>query len=189
MRHVIVLLLAVSCAGYAASDRYDVDPEHFTVGFLVEHVGFAKVFGMFRVAEASFSFNEESALVSDVRVVIKADSIFTGIDARDRHLRSEDFLSVKVYPNIVFESDRTILKKRKGYLTGTLTILGVSKPLTLTVTWNKSGLSPLSGSPYVAGFSLRGSFERSDFGMNYGIGDGLVGDTVELIIELEAHRQ
>ena len=85
--------------------------------------------------------------------------------------------------------DRTILKKRQGHLIGTLTILGVNKPLTLTVTWNKSGVSPLSGSPYVAGFSLRGSFERSDFGMNYGIGDGLVGDTVELIIELEAHRQ
>ena len=54
---------------------------------------------------------------------------------------------------------------------------------------NKSGVSPLPGSPYVAGLSARGRFERSAYGMSYGVADGLVGNEVELIIELEAQRR
>ena len=90
---------------------------------------------------------------------------------------------------MVFEADRAVLEDRKGTLDGRLTILGVTKPLALSVTWNKSAVSPLPGSPYVAGLSARGSFKRSEYGMVYGVADGLVGDAVELIIELEAHRQ
>ncbi len=90
---------------------------------------------------------------------------------------------------MVFEADRMVLEDRGGELAGRLTILGVTKPLTLSVTWNKSGESPLPGNPYVAGLSARGRFERSAYGMSYGVADGLVGNEVELIIELEAQRQ
>ena len=185
----ILMALALSCSSYAESKRYEIDPEHLTIGFLVEHVGFAKVFGMFRDARGGFTFDEETSTISDVRVVVQTASVFTGVDARDQHLKSGDFLDVETFPEMIFEADRSVLENCKGTLTGRLTILGVTKPLTLSVTWNKSGESPLPGNPYVAGLSARGSFARSKFGMTYGVLDGLVGENVELIIELEAHRQ
>ena len=192
MRYAALLAaLALSCASHAESpsDRYEIDPEHLTVGFLVEHVGFAKVFGMFREVVGAFTFDEETGEISDVRVVVQTKSVFTGVEARDRHLRSGDFLAVEEFPEMVFEADRLVLEDRRGELAGRLTIRGVTKPLTLSVTWNKSGESPLPGNPYVAGLSARGRFERSAYGMSYGVADGLVGNEVELILELEAQRQ
>ena len=192
MRYAALLaVLALSCASHAESpsDRYEIDPEHLTVGFLVEHVGFAKVFGMFREVVGAFTFDEETGEISDVRVVVQTKSVFTGVEARDRHLRSGDFLAVEEFPEMVFEADRLVLEDRRGELAGRLTIRGVTKPLTLSVTWNKSGESPLPGNPYVAGLSARGRFERSAYGMSYGVADGLVGNEVELILELEAQRQ
>ncbi len=192
MRYAALLAtLLLSCASHAESpsDRYEIDPEHLTVGFLVEHVGFAKVLGMFREAVGSFRFEEETGELSDVRVVVQTKSVFTGVEARDRHLRSGDFLAVQEFPEMVFEADRMVLEDRGGELAGRLTIRGVTKSLTLSVTWNKSGESPLPGNPYVAGFSARGRFERSAYGMSYGVLDGLVGNEVELILELEAQRQ
>lgn len=183
------LALACSGSGSAESNRYVIDPQHFTVGFLVEHVGFARVFGMFRDAGGSFTFDEESGEISDVRVVVKTVSVFTNVEERDRHLRSEDFLDVEAHPEMVFESPGTTLVDRQGRLSGRLTLLGVTRPVDLELAWNKSGVSPLPGNPYVAGFSAQGSFRRSEFGMTYGVTDALVGDEVQLILELEAQRQ
>lgn len=181
--------LLITAPLVAEPRRYEIDPEHLTIGFLVEHVGFAKVFGRFRDAAGHFTFDEETGTLSDVRVVVQTASVFSNVDARDQHLKSEDFLDVESHPTLVFEADRAVLEDRKTELDGRLTLLGIEKPLTLSVTWNKSGVSPLPGDPYVAGFSARGSFLRSDYGMTYGVADGLVGDEVELIIELEAQRQ
>jgi len=190
MRAALVALLTVlNCSAAAESDRYEIDPAHLTVGFLVEHVGFAKVFGMFREASGGFHFDEETGSLSDVRVVVKTASVFTSVDDRDRHLRSSDFLDVDAFPEMVFEAGSGQLDDGKGLIEGRLTLVGVERPLSLSVTWNKSGESPLPGSPYVAGMSARGSFLRSEFGLTYGVADGLVGDEVELIIELEAHRR
>lgn len=183
------LALSLCCQSRAESNRYVIDPEHLTVGFLVEHVGFAKVFGFFREADGSFNFDEDTGAISDVRVVVQTQSVFTSVEARDRHLRSSDFLDVDNHPEMTFEADGTTLVDRQGTLEGRLTLRGTTRPIRLSVTWNKSDVSPLPGSPYVAGMSARGSFRRSDFGLTYGVADGLVGDDVELIIELEAHRQ
>jgi polyisoprenoid-binding protein YceI len=77
---------------------------------------------------------------------------------------------------------------RSFEIAGQLELLGRSQPLTLTATWNKSATSPLDKT-YVMGVSARGSFKRSSYGMNYGVGNGWVGDDVPLMIEFEAKRQ
>jgi polyisoprenoid-binding protein YceI len=183
MRWLLLALLA-------GPQVYEIDPQHLTVGFLVDHVGFAKVFGRFREAEGRFDFDEERSELSNVRVVVKTASVDTAVEPRDRHLRSGDFLNVDEFPEMTFESvGTTRLVERKGELEGTLLLLGVRKPLTLSVVWNKSGVSPLPGKPYVAGMSVRGRFSRSAYGMTYGVENGLVGDDVELLIELEAQRR
>jgi polyisoprenoid-binding protein YceI len=189
---VALAVLALCAARESGGEPrlYEIDPQHFTLGFLVEHVGFAKVFGRFREAEGRFTFDEETGEISNVRVVVKTASVDTAVEPRDRHLRSADFLNVEKFPEMVFESrEATKLQGRKGELRGSLTLVGVTRGIALSVSWNKSAVSPLPGNPFVAGMSARGSFRRSEFGMTYGVANGLVGDEVELLVELEAHRR
>jgi polyisoprenoid-binding protein YceI len=185
-----VLVLCAARPGGAEPRLYEIDPQHLTLGFLVSHVGFAKVFGRFREAEGRFTLDEDTGEISNVRVVVKTASVDTTVEPRDRHLKSADFLNVEKFPEMVFESKGTTkLEGRKGELRGYLALVGITRPLALSVTWNKSAISPLPGKPYVAGMSARASFRRSEFGMSYGVADGLVGDDVELLVELEAHRR
>lgn len=171
--------------------RYEIDPDHLTVAFLVDHVGFAKVLGLFQRAAGSFVFDETRREVSAVRVVVQTDSVFTNQERRDRHLRSRDFLHCEQYPEMVFESSGTVRldEDGEGRLEGNLTLLGVTRPLTLDITWNRSAPSPLDETqPYTLGASARGAFRRSRHEMTYGVANGWVGDEIEVIIELEARQ-
>ena len=188
---VLACLLAAHGAASAQPARYEIDPEHFSVGFLVDHIGYAKVLGMFRNASGTYSFDEATGALSDVRLVIDAKSVFTNHRRRDQHLNSADFLNSGEFPEIVFKGARA---KRTGERTfvveGELDLIGKTQPVTLNVNWNKSGQYELSGpKAYVMGVSARGSFKRSAFGMNYEVAHGWVGDTVELILEFEARRK
>jgi polyisoprenoid-binding protein YceI len=195
----LVLLLGLMLVGPVAvraePARYQIDPEHFTLGFLVEHIGYAKVLGRFRKAEGSYRFDEQTGELSDVRVVVDTASVFTNQQKRDEHLRSADFLNSKEFPEMVFTAKTARRTGERSFaIDGELTLLGRSQPLTLTATWNKSGEYPFGGGlfggkPYVMGVSARGSFKRSAYGMTYAVDNGWVGDEIELILEFEARRQ
>lgn len=188
-RFALAVAITLTSGVVQAAEPYAIDPQHLTLGFLVEHIGFAKVLGSFQEGSGTFRFDEATGRIEDVRVVVSTASVSTGVEDRDRHLRSEDFFDAERFPEMTFESPGGQLTDRRGTLTGVLTIRDRRRTVTLDVEWNKSGESPLPGNPWVAGFSVRGSFRRSDFGMTYGVADGLVGDEIELIIELEAQRQ
>jgi polyisoprenoid-binding protein YceI len=177
----------------AQAARYEIDPDHLTVAFLVDHIGYAKTLGMFRTARGSYSFDEASARLSAVRIEVETASVFSNQRKRDEHLKGPDFLNSSEFPRMVFSADTA---RRTGDRTfeiaGQLQLLGKTQPLTLQATWNKSAESPMGGfgrKPYVMGVSARGSFKRSAFGMNYAVANGWVGDEVSLIIEFEAVRQ
>lgn len=174
----------------AAAERYVIDPNHMAIAFLVSHVGYAKTLGQFTRAEGSFVFDDAKPAVTDIDVRIDAASVDTQHQARDEHLRKEDFLWVEKHPEITFRgtgAEQT--GPRTGKITGDLTIRGVTQPVTLDVTWNKSGQYPFGDKHWAAGFSARTTIKRSDFGMNYALTGGLVGDEVDIILEFEAIRQ
>ena len=79
-------------AARAEPSRYEIDPDHLTVSFLVEHLGYAKVLGLFREASGSYRFDEQTGELSDVLIVVDTDSVFTDQERRDAHLRSGDFV-------------------------------------------------------------------------------------------------
>jgi polyisoprenoid-binding protein YceI len=180
---------------WAEPARYEIDPDHLSIGFLVDHVGYAKVLGMFRKASGSYTFDEATGELQDVVVTIDTESVFSNHRKRDEHLRSADFLNSAEFPQMVFRAQgATPLEERRYRIEGELELLGQSRPLTLEATWNKSAEYPfggglLGGRPYVMGVSARGSFQRSAYGMDYSVDNGWVGDEVELIIEFEAQRQ
>ncbi len=188
---VLAALAGVASMRGAAAEpaRYRIDPEHLSIGFLVSHIGYADTLGMFLRGDGGFTFDEQAPALSDLRVTIDAASVFTNHQRRDEHLRGDSFLDVERHPAIVFAgtgAERT--GERTGRITGDLTLLGVTRPVTLDVTWNKSGAYPF-GSNYVIGISARGTVRRSEFGMTYAVANGWVGDEVQVIIEAEAIRQ
>jgi polyisoprenoid-binding protein YceI len=186
---IVSCLVAHATPARAEAARYELDPEHLTIAFLADHIGYAKVLGMFRAARGSYSFDEATATLSNVRIEVDTQSVFSNFAKRDQHLKSADFLNTAEFPRMVFTAAGA---KRTGERTfeiaGQLELLGRSQPLTLAATWNKSGPSPIEKS-YVMGVSARGSFKRSSYGMNYAVGNGWVGDEVPLIIEFEAKRK
>ena len=184
------LLALVSQPLPAEPARYQIDPEHLSVGFLVDHIGYAKVLGMFRKATGAFTFDEQSGRLSDVAIEIDTASVFTNHRKRDGHLKSGDFLNSKEFPTMRFTAREAMPDSDRRYrIAGELELLGVRKPVVLEARWNKSGQYPFGHKAHVVGVSARGSFKRSDFGMLYSVDNGWVGDEVELMIELEAIRQ
>lgn len=185
--------LAVPMPAAAQAARYELDPDHLTVAFLVDHIGYAKTLGLFRTARGSYSFDEAAARLSALRIEVDTASVFSNQRKRDEHLRGPDFLNSSEHPRMVFTADGARrIGDRNFEITGQLQLLGKTQPLTLQATWNKSGESPIGTPgrrPYVMGVSARGSFKRSAFGMNYAVANGWVGDEVALIIEFEAIRQ
>ncbi|RPI62322.1 MAG: polyisoprenoid-binding protein, partial [Lysobacterales bacterium] len=174
------LALIVCAAAFDAAAepaRYELDPAHTTVAFLVEHVGYAKTLGQFLRASGGYTFDDESGRVAELRIVVETDSVDTHHEARDRHLRSGDFLDVEAHPEMTFTAESA---RRTGddtfAVTGELTLLGTRQPLTLEATLNKNAPYPIGDRAEVMGVSARGRLKRSAFGMTYGVADTLVGD-------------
>ena len=193
LRHILIFILfSSSTTILAEDDLYILDETHLSIGFLVDHAGYARTLGMFTEARGSFKYNEESSTVSDVEIIIDTNSVFTNHDKRDSHLKSPDFLNVQKYPTMTFKADMNNLKSNPGKIKGDLTLLGITKPLILNTKINKIDTYPFRvglSKPVVMGVSATASFKRSDFGMNYALKKNLVGDQIDLIIEFEARQE
>ena len=184
------LLAGAPLIAAAEPASFELDPDHTVVAFLVSHIGFAKVLGRFTEVEGSFVFDEAAGTLGGVEVVAETDSVSTDHSARDRHLRSDDFLASGDHPRMRFTAGETRRTGERAYeIDGQLELRGITRPLTLHATVNESGEYPIDDEAYVVGVSARGTVRRSEFGMTYALDNGLVGDDVELIIEIEARRE
>ena len=183
-------ILSVLAAGaHADMARYELDPEHTAVYFTVDHIGYSKVLGIFLQVEGGFFYDAETRELGEVNVTIDAGSVNTFNEARDGHVRNRDFLNVPQYPEITFTaSGGTAGSETTGTVTGDLTVLGQSNPVTLNVTLNKVAPYPFGHQREVLGLSMTTSIKRSDFGMDYGVANGLVGDELQINIETEAMK-
>lgn len=105
-------------------------------------------------------------------------------------MRKKDFLWAEEHPVIRFTgTGAKPTGERTGIVSGDLTIRGVTRPVTLDVTWNRSGRYPFGDKHYAIGISARTTVKRSDFGMTYALEGDMVGDDVEILLEFEAIRQ
>jgi len=182
-----LLLSVVSTSSQAAAQSYTLDPSHTTVAFLVDHIGYAKTLGLFTEVSGSLSFDQDTGTVSDISISVATSSVNTANEARDKHVRNKDFLDVENYPEMTFSAaSATIDDNGAGEIAGELTLLGTTLPLTLNVTLNKADEYPFGHKRFTLGVSASGELNRSDYGMDYGVANALVGDAVELIIETEA---
>ncbi|WP_421723263.1 YceI family protein [Bauldia sp.] len=192
MRNLKYRLAAVAAASCLitpalAADAFTIDQSHTSVVFFIDHLGYSDLIGRFNDVSGTFDFDQENIENSNIALVIDATSIDTNHEPRDDHLRSPDFLNVEEFPEITFES--TAIEQTgdtTGEVTGDMTILGVTQPVTFAVTLNQIAPNPQSGD-MVAGFSARAQVDRSDFGMTFG--QGGIGDVLDLFIEVEGIQQ
>ncbi|MEM8952381.1 MAG: YceI family protein [Pseudomonadota bacterium] len=174
----------------AEAADFVLDPTHTSITFFVSHIGYADTAGMFLESEGTFSYDEEAKELKSAAITVKTDSVFTNHDKRDEHLRNADFLNTSEFPEMTFVATKAEkISDTEGKVTGDLTLLGVTNPITLDVTFNKAGNYPFGDGHYALGFDATGSFNRSDFGMSYGVDGGIVGDEIKLVIGAEGIRQ
>lgn len=175
-----------------AAQKWDVDQVHSSINFWVRHLMVAKVHGHFSKWNAQIELDEGDPTLSHVEVHIDAASLQTKEQPRDDHLRSDDFLAVAKHPEIVFVGKKVERKSDEHYtLTGDLTIVGITRSVTLDVEYPGKTKDPWGSER--AGFSARTSINRKDWGLNWNValeaGGVLVGEKVEISIELELVRK
>ncbi|MDP9728413.1 YceI family protein [Alicyclobacillus tolerans] len=171
-----------------AKTVWELDKAHSYVGFSVRHMMVSNVRGVFNDFDATVHTEGEDLSTADIVVTINPNSIDTRNSQRDEHLRSADFFKVNEYPEIVFRAHNLQHKGgEKHELQGEITIVGVTKPLTLDVEISGPAKNPWGNE--VIGVVGSGSLNRSDFGLTYNAaletGGVLIGDTIKLNIEVE----
>ena len=168
--------IALTASAYAAD--YKIDPTHTSINFTIGHMGFSKTVGRFNEFSGTFSDTKGNENVS---ITIKANSVDTNMEARDKHLRSPDFFDVKQYPTLSFKSSSVTSTS----VVGNLTMHGQTKQVKLNIEEVGEGNDPWGG--YRKGYTATTTIKRSDWGMNYGLPG--VGDDVTIVLEVEGIRQ
>ncbi|MGB4108118.1 MAG: YceI family protein [Alphaproteobacteria bacterium] len=190
MRFIPALLGVAIMAGFAgpaSAEKFILDKPHTQIIFKVNHMGFSHSFGKFTDYAGEINYDETDPAKSNADVTIQTSSLDLDDDKWNEHMKSKDFFDVEKFPTMTFKS--TGIEKtgdKTANITGDLTLLGVTKPVTLAVQQNNMGKHPMK-SISATGFSATGKIKRSDFGMSGGI--PMVSDEVDLIIEVEAYGE
>ena len=190
----VVLAGALALATPAlAADTYAVDKGHSEVSFQIGHLGLSKVRGRFKDFDGSIRVDPAKPEASSVEFSVKTASIDTDNEKRDQDLKTgAGLLDVEKYPSMTFKSSKIVTKSKDHYdVTGTLTLHGISKEITLPVTV----IGPIKdpwGNQRVS-FETNTTLNRKDYGISYhkllDTGGLVVGDDVSVSITLEAVKK
>lgn len=172
-----------------AQTTWTLDKAHSKVGFNVTHMAISEVEGNFKDFDGAVVTKSEDFDGAEISFSAKAASIDTDNERRDNHLRSPDFFEVEKYPDISFKG-KLVKDGGKYKLKGDLTMHGVTKPVELDVTY---GGKINTGRGEKAGFRLRGTINRKDFGLTWSnkvpTGELVVGDEVEIVGKIEVDKK
>ena len=192
MRKSLVSLFAVAAAtvmtaGAAQAANYAIDPTHTFVTFEISHFGATTNRGRFDKKQGSVEF-ERAAKTGKVDITIDTTSVNTGTPPFDKHLQSADLFDAAKHPTIKFVSDKFSFNGDKvSEVTGQLTLLGKTAPVTLKATQFNCYDSPMLKRE-VCGGDFETTIDRTQWGMNYGVDWGFP-KNVRLVVQIEAVKQ
>lgn len=171
---------------------YVLDPAHTRIGFVARHAMVTKVRGAFHQFDGTAHLDGTEPARSTAQVVIKAESIGTGVEQRDQHLRTNDFLDVPNFPDITFRSTSVEPRSDTEYrVTGDLTIKDTTRPVTIDIAYTGNAADPYGN----LRVGLEGSvtISRKEFGVTWNAplegGGVLVGDKITLEFDISAIKQ
>lgn len=143
--------------------RYNVDLDHSVIGFEVAHLVVSKTTGRFTDYQGFVVMDPEKKEFRTIEAIVQTASVNTNHKKRDDHLRSPDFLNVAKFPTMTYKMKSYTKNGDQYTAVGDLSLLGVTKEVTLTGTFNGSVADPFGGTR--AGFSAEGTINRKDFGL------------------------
>jgi polyisoprenoid-binding protein YceI len=187
----LLLALLVSTQAFAvdySAGLYRLDPQHSKVGFEIPHLVISTVEGRFTQVEGTIDLAAEFEQ-SKVVVGVNVDSVNTGVEQRDEHLKSADFFDSKKFPRMTFVSTEIKGALEKFELIGDLTIHGVTKRVSFTT--RDLGMVANGYGQEVAAFIGQAKIRRKDFGLTYNktIEAGqVIGDEVTIDLRIQASR-
>jgi polyisoprenoid-binding protein YceI len=182
-----ILALAAPLA-LAQTSTWTSDPAHSEVDFSITHMSISNVHGRFGKVAATILYNEADVTKSSVTATIGADTVDTGVDQRNTHLKSPDFFDIANFPTATFTSTSVAKNGNKLTIAGSLTLHGVTKPVVLEAEGPTGPVPGMDHKPH-AGFSATTTIKRTDFGIGAKFPAAMVGDEVKLDIELEVVKQ
>lgn len=174
-------------AGALRAGAYRLDPDHATLLFKLDHLGFSTYVGRFNEFDASLDFDESDPKAARLEARVATASIDVGNPDFEETLRGAAWFDTETFPEARFVSTSIeITGENAGRVTGDFTLMGETRPVTLDVTFN-GGARNLLTRRYTLGFAASGAFSRSAFGLdNFA---PAVGDVVTLEIHAEFQRQ
>ncbi len=182
----LLALLITAAPFFAATTTYKTDTAHSNIGFAVPIMGgLSQVRGKFTDFTVTIVYDDKDVSKSSVDAVIKTASIDTGIEPRDKHLRTADFFDAEKYPEITLKSSH-VMKKGKGFIAhGTFTMHGVSKEIALPFTINGISKDPKTGKTSL-GATARIAVNRKDYGINFSRPDNptFIGDVIDVELNI-----
>ncbi len=187
-KYLIVALLAAVSASAFAADTYAIDPSHTYPSFEADHFGGLSTWrGKFNKTAGTIVL-DRAAKTGSLDITIDATSLDFGYDKLNTHAKGPDMFDVEQYPTAVFKSNAvTFHGKDPVAVAGELTLHGVTKPVTLAINKFKCIMHPMLKRE-VCGADASANFNRSDFGIGYGVQMGF-SPVVKLAIQVEAVKQ
>ena len=182
-----VFALAVSLTPAHAS-TWRSDPAHSEVDFTISHLKVTKTHGRFGDVNAVIHYNKADVTKTTVTATVSVASVDTGDSGRDDEIKSSDFFGVDQFPTAKFVSTEVSKNGNGLWIKGNLTLHGVTRPVVLDV----RALAAPAGDPggkQESTFTATTTIDRTAFGIGPGFPAGIVGDQVELKIDLEAVQQ
>ncbi len=188
-----MLALLAPLTAVAAPSTYNIDSFHSYPNFVVGHLGMTTIHGRFDRMAGKIVL-DAAAKTGSLEVKIQTASISTGdakrndgARSRDEHLRAADFFNSAEFPEMTYKSTKFNFSGDKlESVDGTLTLLGVTKPVKLGVTSFNCGPHPFSKQP-MCGAYVEGQIKRTDFGMKFGV--PAIADDIKLSISVEAYPE
>lgn len=182
---VLSLSAAMMSSAYAAPESYTIDPHHAFPEFEVNHLGFSTQRGRFDETSGKITL-DMVAKKGSVELTINTKSLDMGFPLWNQHLSEEGFFNTEKYPTMTYKSDKLIFKGDKVVAAdGDFTLLGVTKPLRVTVTGFHCAVNPMNKKPLCAG-DVSATFKRSDYGMTKYL--PAVGDDIKINVPIEAYK-
>jgi polyisoprenoid-binding protein YceI len=194
MRNRFLMALALATASLTGSSAlaqpstWTIDPAHSSINFEIRHMGVSNVHGSIGGIKGTVVYDEKDITKASVEATTDATTVATGVEARDKHLKSPDFFDVEKYPTLSFKSASLSNSGGKLTLTGDLTLHGVTKSVTLDVDGPAPPQTGKDGKTR-SGFSATGKLKRSDFNVGSKFGAAMVGDDVKFSIDVELDKQ
>lgn len=171
---------------------YVLDPAHSRIGFVARHAMVTKVRGAFHDFEGTAHLDGGDPTRSSARVTIKTESIDTGVEQRDQHLRTNDFLDAPAFPTITFVSSGVEARSATDFaVLGDLTIKETTRPVSIDFEYTGNAVDPYGN----LRVGLEGSLtiSRKDYGITWNAalegGGVLVGDKIVLEFDISAIKQ